>query len=62
MECAERFVRTLRENLLSIRNFDYLHELLTAAREFRRQYNAEWLLIRCDYQTPFETRRTFRSG
>src|SRR6185312_2381537 len=36
---AERFVRTLKENLLWVRGFTTVAELAEALREFRRRYN-----------------------
>jgi putative transposase len=34
--CAERFIRTLKENLLWVRTFASAEELAEALREFRR--------------------------
>lgn len=53
---AERFIRTLRENLLAIRSFGDLASLRTEVRAFRRAYNADWLLSRWDYRPPCEVR------
>ena len=50
--CAERFIRTLKENLLWVRNFDTVEELRLALLEFRRHYNESWILERHGYQTP----------
>ena len=38
--CAERFIRTLKENLLWVRTFDTAEELLRALIEFRDIYNS----------------------
>src|SRR5204862_307761 len=38
--CAERFIRTLKENLLWVRSFDTIEELRQALLEFRQTYNA----------------------
>ena len=35
---AERFIRTLKENLLWVRRFATVVELVEALREFRRRY------------------------
>src|SRR5207248_2627574 len=43
---AERFIRTLKENLLWVRSFATVAELVEALREFKRQYNEQWLIAR----------------
>lgn len=53
---AERFVRTLKENLLWIRPFGTVEELLEALRAFRRTYNDGWLIERHGYRTPSQVR------
>mgnify|MGYP003366311865 FL=1 len=37
--CAERFIRTLKENMLWVRTFDTVEELRQALLEFRDLYN-----------------------
>ena len=54
--CAERFVRTLKENLLWIKTFDTLEELRLALLAFRETYNTTWLLQRLEYRTPEQAR------
>jgi putative transposase len=54
--CAERFIRTLKENLLWVRHFATVAELTEALREFRRRYNEQWLIERHDYRTPNQVR------
>ena len=49
---AERFIRTLKEQLLWIRRFATLDELQAALEDFRRRYNETWLLARHGYLTP----------
>ena len=44
--CAERFIRTLKENLLWVRTFDTVEELRLALLAFRETYNATWLFER----------------
>ena len=44
--CAERFIRTLKENLLWVRSFDTIEDLRQALLEFRETYNATWLIER----------------
>src|SRR3712207_8795670 len=45
---AERFIRTLKENLLWVRGFDTVEELRQALLDFRDTYNATWLIERQD--------------
>lgn len=54
---AERFVRTLKEQLLWQRDFEDAEELRQALQEFRRRYNEEWILSRHGYVSPAEVRR-----
>ena len=39
---AERFIRTLKENLLWVRTFDTIEDLRTALVEFAYRYNETW--------------------
>jgi transposase InsO family protein len=50
--CAERFIRTLKENLLWVRRFATAEELRLALLDFRRRYNETWLVERHGYRTP----------
>jgi putative transposase len=50
--CAERFIRTLKENLLWVRTFDTAEELRQALLEFRETYNATWLIERHGFRPP----------
>ena len=50
--CIERFFRTLKENLLWVRDFETIEELRLALLEFRRLYNEHWILERHGYLTP----------
>jgi len=54
--CAERFIRTLKENLLWLKPFDTVEDLRLALHEFRRQYNETWLIGRHGYKTPAQVR------
>jgi putative transposase len=53
---AERFIRTLKENLLWVRTFSTIEELRTALIEFARHYNRTWLVARHGYKTPDQVR------
>lgn len=50
--CAERFIRTLKENLLWLRFFDTIEELRLALLDFQRRYNETWIVERHGYRTP----------
>jgi putative transposase len=54
--CAERFIRTLKENLLWLRTFDTVEDLRLALHEFQRQYNETWLIGRHGYKAPAQVR------
>jgi putative transposase len=54
--CAERFIRTLKENLLWVRTFDTVEELRQALLVFREAYNTTWLIERHGFQTPAAVR------
>ena len=53
---AERFIRTLKENLLWVRTFDTIDEPRAALVEFARHYNETWLVARYGYRTPAQVR------
>ena len=55
--CAERFIRTLKENLLWVRTFDTVEELRQALLDFREIYNTSWLIERHGFQTPAAVRQ-----
>lgn len=48
--CAERFIRTLKENLLRVRTFDTVEQLRRAPIEFRDTYNSTWLIERHEFR------------
>lgn len=53
---AERFIRTLKENLLWVYTFDTVEELRRALAEFARYYNETWLVARHGHRTPAQVR------
>lgn len=55
--CAERFIRTLKENLLWVRTFETVEELRQALLAFRKTYNDTWLIERHGFLSPAEYRR-----
>jgi transposase InsO family protein len=54
--CAERFIRTLKENLLWVRRFETVEELRLALIAFKRTYNQGWIIERHGYRTPAQVR------
>jgi transposase InsO family protein len=57
--CAERFIRTLKEQLLWLRFFSTVAELSQALAEFRVRYNHRWRLERHGYRSPADVRASF---
>jgi putative transposase len=55
--CAERFIRTLKENLSWVRSFDTVEELRRALFELRETYNAAWLIERHGFRPPSAVRQ-----
>ena len=53
---AERFIRTLKENLLWVTTFDTIEELRAGLVAFAKRYNETWLLARHRYRTPAQVR------
>ncbi len=55
--CAERFIRTLKEQLLWVRTFSTVEELRRALLEWAHRYNEHWLLERHNFLPPSQARR-----
>ncbi len=55
--CAERFIRTLKENLPWVQTFDTVEELRRALLEFRETYNSTWLIERHGFRPPNAVRQ-----
>lgn len=55
--CAERFVRTLKEQLLWLQTFNTVEELRLALLAFKERYNSRWLIARHGYRSPAEQQR-----
>ncbi len=55
--CAERFIRTLKEQLLWVRTFRTVEELRVALHEWLKVYNGCWLIKRHGYRSPAQVRR-----
>jgi putative transposase len=54
--CVERFIRTLKENLLWVHRFESIDELRLALHRFKETYNQTWIVERHGYQTPAAVR------
>src|SRR5512144_67559 len=54
---AERFIRTLKEQIVFGRIYQDIEELRTAIRAYFERYNQHWLLEKNGYRSPAETRR-----
>ena len=52
--CAERFIRTLKEQVIWTNRWNTIEELDTAVRAFIDLYNHEWLIERHGHRTPRE--------
>ena len=59
--CAERFIRTLKENLLWIHTFDTVEDLRRALLAFKETYNTTWLIGRLGHRTPAAVRNDLLS-
>ena len=54
--CAERFIRTLKENLLWVRRFESIEQLRQALHTFKDTYNRTRIVERHGYRTPAQIR------
>ncbi len=50
--CAERFIRTLRENVPEIETATEIGNLADALRDFQKTFNSQWLMERHQYRSP----------
>jgi transposase InsO family protein len=55
--CAERFIRTLKENLLWVRQFKTIEDPRQSLLMFRETYNTTWLIERHGYLSPNQFRQ-----
>jgi transposase InsO family protein len=56
---SERFIRTLKEQLLWVRYFASIEELRLALLEFKEKYNRQWLVEKHGHRTPAQVRADF---
>jgi putative transposase len=52
--CAERFIRTLKEQCIWTRTWTDVAELRAGVKAFIERYNSEWLIERHGHMTPRE--------
>jgi transposase InsO family protein len=57
---VEKFIQTLKEQVLWIERFDTLEQLRARIRQFASDYNQCWLLERHDYRSPRQAREALR--
>ena len=58
---SERFIRTLKEQLLWVRYFASIEELRLALLEFKEKYNRQWLVEKHGHRTPAQVRAEFEA-
>jgi putative transposase len=56
---AERFIRTLKEQVLWVRTFQTVEDLRLALHDWLRLYNEQWLVERHGFRSPAQVRRDF---
>jgi len=60
--CAERLIRTLKEQLLWLRPFQNVEELRLALLDWAARYNGSWLIERHGFLTPTQARKSFEEA
>jgi putative transposase len=60
--CAERLIRTLKEQLLWLRPFQNVEELRLALLDWAARYNGSWLIERHGFLTPTQARKNFEEA
>jgi putative transposase len=55
--CAERIIRTLKEQLLWVKSFDTIEDLRTALLAWQKLYNEHWMIERHGHRSPAQARR-----
>lgn len=59
---VEKFIQTLKEQVLWIERYDTLEQLRARIRRFAADYNEHWLLERHGYRTPRQAREALRQA
>lgn len=60
--CSERFIRTLKEQVLWVQRFATVAELLEALHAFKERYNRTWLVQKHRHLTPAAARAALSSS
>jgi putative transposase len=60
--CSERFIRTLKEQLLWVEPFATVEDLRRALLAFRDRYNREWLIQRHGHRSPTAVRTAYTAA
>ena len=60
--CAERWIRTLKEQCLWVQLYDTIQELRRAVAGFVDRYNSSWLIQRHGHRTPKEAYQAAQSA
>jgi hypothetical protein len=60
--CVEKFLQTLKEQVLRIERFDTPEQLRERIRQLARDFNKYRLLERHDHRTPAHARKTLRQA
>jgi putative transposase len=55
--CAERIIRTLKEQLLWVKSFDTIEDLRVALLAWQKLYNEQWMIERHGHRSPAQARR-----
>lgn len=55
--CAERIIRTLKEQLLWVKSFDTIEDLRVALLAWQKVYNEQWMIERHGHRSPAQARR-----
>ena len=59
---VERFIRTLKEQIVFGRIYQNIDEVRTAVRTYFERYNQHWLIEKNGYRSPAETRRDWMAA
>jgi putative transposase len=59
---VEKFIQTLKEQVLWIERFETLEQLRARVRQFASDFNEHWLLERHGYRTPRQARDALRQA
>ena len=60
--CAERWIRTLKDQCLWVQLYDTIDELRQAVASFVDRYNSSWLIQRHGHHTPKEAYQAAQSA